>query len=153
MEAMSRTVSLSMQSGMLMSCCYILIDFHNHILTYSNAGHPYPCYYSQKANKLERLLSTDMILGIPGFEESKFTKEERKGGKGDLLVIYSDGVTDEENVSEEQYGDERLDVVILVNIGRSATDIKDCILNALSLHCKGMAQNDYVTLIVAKAKK
>ena len=153
MEAMNRTVSISIQSGLLMSCCYILIDFQNHILTYSNAGHPYPYHYSRSANSLERLFSTDMILGIPGFEESKFTKEERKWGKGDVLVLYSDGITEAEDANYEPFGDERLEKVILENRGKSATYIKDCILNVLSLHCKGMAQSDDITLVVAKAKK
>jgi len=153
MEAMSRIASISIQTGLLMSCCYILIDFRNHILTYSNAGHPYPCHYSRSVNSLERLFSTDMILGIPGFEESKFTKEERKWGEGDLLVLYSDGITEAENANEEPFGDGRLGRVILENRGESATYIKDCILNALSLHCKGMVQNDDITLVIAKAKK
>ncbi|HIE27113.1 TPA: cyclic nucleotide-binding domain-containing protein, partial [Candidatus Poribacteria bacterium] len=132
MEAMNRTVSFSMQSGLLITCCYIIMDFQNRILSYSNAGHPYPYHYSQSTDSLERLVSTDMLLGIPGFEESKFTKEERKWGKGDLLLLYSDGITEAEDANEEPFGDERLEKIILEKKGESATYIKDYILNAIS---------------------
>ena len=152
MEAMNHAISLSMKRGLLMSCCYILIDFKNKLLTYSNTGHPCPYHYSLSKNSLEQLFPTDnMLLGIPGFEESKFTTEERKWEKGDLLVLYSDGITEAEDVNEEMFGEERLEKVILENREKSANNIKDCILNALSLHCNGMVQSDDVTLVVAKA--
>jgi sigma-B regulation protein RsbU (phosphoserine phosphatase) len=152
MEAMNHAISLSMKRGLLMSCCYILIDLKNNLLTYSNVGHPGPYHYSQSANNLGQLFPTDnMLLGIPGFEESKFTTEERKWEKGDLLVLYSDGITEAENANEEMFGEERLEKVILENREKPANAIKDCILNALSLHCNRMVQNDDVTLVVAKA--
>jgi len=162
LEAMNRTVSMSITKAknqesqsepipMLMSCCYILIDFHNHTLTYSNAGHPYAYHYSRRENKLERILATDMILGIPGFEELKFTREERKWGTGDLLMLYSDGITEAEDANEEPFGDERLEKIILDNRENPPAYIKDCILNALFLHYKGIEQSDDITLVIAKA--
>ena len=152
MEAMNRAVSISMKRGLLMSCCYILIDLKNNLLTYSNAGHPCPYHYNLSKNSLEQLSPTDnMLLGIPGFEESEFTTEERKWEKGDLLVLYSDGITEAEDANEEMFDEERLENVILENREKSANDIKDCILNTLSLHCNGMVQSDDVTLVVAKA--
>lgn len=151
MEAMNHAVSISMKRGLLMSCCYILIDFKNNILTYSNASHPYPYHYSRSKNSLEQFLSTDMLLGIRGFEETKFTTEERKWEKDDLLVLYSDGITETEDANEEMFGEERLEKIILKNRDKCPADVKDCILDALSVHCNGMAQNDDVTLVVAKA--
>jgi len=152
MEAMNHAISLSMKRGLLMSCCYIVIDCRNNILTYSNTGHPCPYHYRRSKNSLAQLSPTDnMLLGIPGFEEPEFMTEERKWEKGDLLVLYSDGITEAEDANEEMFGEERLENVILENIEKSANDIKDCILNALSLHCNGMVQSDDVTLVVAKA--
>jgi sigma-B regulation protein RsbU (phosphoserine phosphatase) len=153
MEAMNRTVPISMDSGqlMLMSCCYILIDLQNLILTYSNAGHPYPYHYRKNTNTIERLYSTDMLLGIPGFEESKFTKKQKKWEKGDLLVLYSDGITEAENADKEQFGDERLREIILENRDKSTNYVKNCILKAFSAHCDCVVQNDDVTLVVVRS--
>jgi len=154
MEAMNRTISMPIpkaEIALLMSCCYILIDVRNHILTYSNAGHPYAYHYSRIANSLERILATDMLLGIPGFEETKFITEERKWQKGDVILLYSDGIPEAEDANKEPFGDERLENIILANKEKSAAYVKDCILNALSTHCRGMAQSDDITLVVAKA--
>jgi len=152
MRAMNRAISLSLKRGLLMSCCYIVIDCRTNILTYSNAGHPCPYHYSLSTNCLEQLSPTDnLLLGIRGFEETKFTTEERTWEEGDVLVLYSDGITEAEDTNEEPFGDERLEKIILETSEKSATSIKDCILNALSVHCRGTAQSDDITLVVAKA--
>jgi len=150
MEAMNRAISISMKRGLLMSCCYIVIDFKNDTLTYANASQPYPYHYSQNEGCLGQFLSTDMILGIRSIEY-QFAVEERKWEKGDLLVLYSDGITEAENAKEEMFGDERLEKIISENINKSAASLRDCILNTLSLHCDGVPQNDDVTLVIAKA--
>ncbi|MFQ6044612.1 MAG: PP2C family protein-serine/threonine phosphatase, partial [Candidatus Poribacteria bacterium] len=101
MSAMNRAVSISMKRGLLMSCCYILIDLKNNLLTYSNAGHPCPYHYKLSKNRLEQLSPTDnTLLGIPGLEESEFTTGKRKWEGGDLLVLYSDGITEAEDANE-----------------------------------------------------
>ena len=76
-EAMNRIVALSLQSGILMTCCYCLIDPRHGTLTYSNAGHNFPYHYKRNSDKLEQLESTDILLGVPGFEEAGFHEEER----------------------------------------------------------------------------
>jgi len=160
MEAMNRTVSMSIPRvqddgieplSVLMSSCYILIDFRNRIITYSNAGHPYAYHYSSSANRLERVPVTYMLLGIPGFEETKFTTEKREWGKGDLLLLYSDGIPEAENAHREQFGDERLEKIVLENREKPAAYVMNCILNEVINHCQGMPQSDDITLVIAKA--
>jgi serine phosphatase RsbU (regulator of sigma subunit) len=150
MESMNGAISISIQRGLLMSCCYMVIDFRNNTLTYSNASQPYPYHYSRSKDLLEQFSSTDMILGIRGIEY-QFTTEERTWEKGDFLVLYSDGITEAENAQEQMFGDERLEEIIAENINQSAAFLKDCILKALSLHCGRMQPSDDVTLVVAKA--
>jgi len=150
MEAMNRTVSMSIISGMLMTCCYILVDFNYHLLTYSNAGHSYPYHYSRSSNKLEQLVSTDPLLGVPGLEKSTFRKQQKTWGKGDLLVLYSDGIIEAKDASGEMFECKRLEEIILENRDKSPAYIKEAILQALYHHCEGMVQNDDITLVVAK---
>ena len=91
-----------------------------------------------------------MILGIPGFEESTFTEEKREWEEGDLLVLYSDGITEAENAHEELFGDERLKKIVLENRDKSPAHVKDCILNEVTLHCEGLGQSDDITLVILK---
>ncbi len=151
MQSMNRTVSFSVESGLLMTCCYVLIDSENGSLTYCNAGHPHPYHYSRTTDSLEKLDSTDMILGVPGFEETVFSMSEGSWGPGDLLVLYSDGITEATNRTDEEFGDERLEQTILENKNESPARVKGNILEALAGHCEGLPQNDDITVVVAKA--
>jgi serine phosphatase RsbU (regulator of sigma subunit) len=151
MSAMNRTVFQSVQSEMLMSSCYVILDLPNKILTYTNAGHPYPYHYRLSNDSLERLTSTDLLLGIPGFEEAPFSSNERTWDKGDLLVLFSDGLSEAKNSREENFTEERLEWIILQNKHKSSAEVKDAILEALSSHSRGVPQDDDITLVIAKA--
>ena len=151
MEAMNRTVFSSVQSGLLMTCCYLVFDFQKQTLNYTNAGHPFPYHYCRATDRMERLDSTDLLLGIPGFQDVHFTTLEMSMEPGDLLVLYSDGIPEAANSDEEEFGEERMAEILLENKDKSAEEIKDSVLDAVTRHCHGMAQADDITLVVAQA--
>jgi serine phosphatase RsbU (regulator of sigma subunit) len=151
MEAMNRTVFSSVQTGLLMTCCYLVFDFRKKTLNFTNAGHPFPYHYCRATDQLERLDSTDLLLGIPGFQDVNFTTVERRLDHGDLLVIFSDGIPEAADADEEEFGEERMAQIVLENKDDSAQEIRDCVLDAVSRHCQGMEQADDITLVVAKA--
>jgi len=151
MQSMNRTVSFSVESGLLMTCCYVLIDSVDESLTYCNAGHPHPYHYRRSTDNLEKLDSTDMILGVPGFEQSTFSMNGASWERGDLLVLYSDGITEATNPDDEEFGDERLEQIILENKDEPPARVKGNILGALAGHCDGLPQSDDITVVVAKA--
>jgi serine phosphatase RsbU (regulator of sigma subunit) len=150
-EAMNRTVSLSLQSGILMTCCYCLIDPRRRVLTYSNAGHNFPYHYRRSSDKLEQLESTDILLGVPGFEETEFHEQERTWEKGDLLLLYSDGITEAQNMDGDMFEKERLEEALMKHRDASPKRIKEEIAKSLSDYCRNLDQNDDIALIVAKA--
>lgn len=151
MEAMNRTVFHSVRSEMLMSSCYIVLDPPNNKLTYTNAGHPYPYHYRSNIDSLERLTSTDLLLGIPGFRNAPFSSREKSWDRGDILVLFSDGVSEAKNSQKENFEEQRLEQIILQNKYRSSSSVKDAILEALSDHRHYVPQGDDITLVVAKA--
>jgi sigma-B regulation protein RsbU (phosphoserine phosphatase) len=152
MESMNRALSLSIQSGVLMmTCCYLLVDMNRQTITYTNAGHNPPFFYSRRKEKLEPLESTDMVLGVPGFQARRFQQAERPWVRGDLLVVYSDGLTEAVDVHGDMFEEERVGAILLQNTDRSVTEIKRAILEAHAAHCEGLAQEDDVTLVVARA--
>jgi sigma-B regulation protein RsbU (phosphoserine phosphatase) len=151
MGAMNRTVFYSVRSEMLMSSCYIILDPSNKKLTYTNAGHPYPYHYRSSIDSLERLPSTDLLLGIPGFEEAPFSSNEMNWDKGDILVLFSDGVSEAKNSRQENFKEQRLERIVLQNKHKSSSQVKDAILEALSNHSQRVPQGDDITLVVAKA--
>jgi phosphoserine phosphatase RsbU/P len=92
-------------SDMFVTVFYAILDTELQQITYANAGQN-PPLLRHLTNEIEKLMPTGPALSlmkeIP-LTESSFTFEQ-----GDLLVIYTDGVTDALNSREEQYGLERL---------------------------------------------
>ena len=69
---------------------------------------------------------------------------------GDVLVIYSDGVSEANNLAEDEFGMERLEKVIQENVKASASGIRDKVESALSAFTGTAAPNDDITLVIVK---
>ena len=151
MEAMNRTVSMSIQSGMLMTCCYVLLDPKQNCLTYCNAGHNFPYHYNRQEDRLTVLESTDLLLGVPGFKSTRFTQQTRPWHQGDVLVLYSDGIPEARNRQGDMFDEDRLEDILMAHRDQSAEAVKQAVLAALADYCQGVDQDDDVTLVVARA--
>jgi hypothetical protein len=116
-------------------------------LRFCNAGHNPGLLCS--AGKLENLEATGMPLGI--FEEATYTEQTRSFAPGDVLVLYSDGVS-ECQWKNEMYGEDRLRglVVRLCAQGLGAADMVGAILEDVQAFAHGPAYDDDVTLVVVR---
>jgi sigma-B regulation protein RsbU (phosphoserine phosphatase) len=77
---------------------------------------------------------------------------------GDILVLYTDGITearapDEETVEEKLFGEDRLVQIIKDSASYSAREIQSAILQAVSTHTKNTPQGDDITLVVIKRRE
>lgn len=116
-------------------------------LRFINAGHN-PPVLGRADGKIEQLESGGLPLGIMPFSE--YEAGTVALGKGDALVIYSDGVSEANNLAEEEFGLERLSAVITANIGASASGIRDKVESALSEFTGTAPANDDITLVIVK---
>jgi len=149
MQAMRRTLSLSIQRRLLMSCCYVLLEPRAKRLLFSNAGHPFPYHYSQRTGQLDSLPSLDPILGV--LETDEYEQRSLPWEPGDVLVMYTDGITEGRNVDGEEFGVGRLEALINRHAQQPPKSIKAAILNAVYSHCEGTSQSDDLTVLVVKA--
>lgn len=116
-------------------------------ITFINAGHN-PPLICRADGTLELLESGGLPLGLMGFAE--YESGQAQIGSGDVLFIYSDGVSEANNLAEDEFGMERLKDVIRANVGRSANGIRDKVENALSDFTGTAAPNDDITLVIVK---
>ncbi len=116
-------------------------------LTFINAGHNPPLIGRANGN-IELLASGGLPLGLMDFAE--FESGTAKLDPGDVLFIYSDGVSEANNLNEDEFGMDRLKAVISSNVGRSASGIRDKVESALSDFTGTAAPNDDITLVIVK---
>ena len=151
MTALRRTLDLSIYRQLLMTCCYVLFDLRAATMSYANAGHPYPYLYRNATQSLEELEALDPILGALDLDQSsRFEERTLDWHPGDVLVMYSDGITESRNARGEMFDHERLEACSRGLAGGSALAIKDGILDAVAQYSAGVAQGDDLTLVVAK---
>ena len=126
---------------------YAHLDFQKHILTYSNAGQEHPFHYSGRG-KPSRLGTGGIVLSVM----EAFPYEEAEVGllPGDLVVVYSDGISEAVNAQQEQFGEERLARLLAECRTLSAEQTIESIVGAVRKHAGAVSQADDITVVVLK---
>jgi len=138
-------------TGMFVTLLYGVLDGEALTLKYANAGHPTPiifrsidgCYIEEKAS------------GIALGAKEGVSYEERtiKFEPGDVVVFYTDGITEAMNIRGELFGLSRLTGTIKKTYQSSAEVIMAKILEEVSAFRGDQEQNDDITLVVMKASQ
>lgn len=116
-------------------------------LNFINAGHN-PPLIARADGTIEQLESGGMPLGLMVLGDYEAGKVMLNSG--DTLVIYSDGVSEANNLNEDEFGLDRLKDVIRANITASASGIRDKVESALSDFTGTAPANDDITLVIVK---
>ena len=119
-----------------------------------NAGHPCPLIYFKEENEVREIHSTDGknhygAIGMKDIEVS-FASSEFIMKTDDILIIFTDGITESTNKKGEQFGISRLKSVIKENSTKNARQITDSIIESLYAFSEGNPYDDDVTLVVAR---
>ena len=149
MKAITRVIENS-QTFIYMTCCYLIIHPDNRF-EFANAGHPQMLLYRGDNSDPLELKSSFMPVGFPQFDEpEQYYSTEVEWHSGDLLVLYSDGITEAFNPDAEMYGLERFKALISEKCHLSPTEIKAEILADLQVYQQDESTNDDITLVVVK---
>ncbi len=128
---------------------YSELDPRSHQLTYINAGHNPPMLV--RANgEVTTLDIGGFPVGITPFCDYREGWVELE--PGDVMVIYSDGVTEGVNEQEEEFGEARLIEIVQRNRGRTAAGLRDRIDEALAKFVGKAKSVDDLTLVIVKRK-
>ena len=121
------------------------------LFLYANAGHNPPIFVSAKDNKVTYLDATGPLLGPA--PNSKFDTDSINFSKGDVLLIYSDGITEAANDKFEFYEEKRLENILIENIHLSPKEIVYKILEDVAFFSTNNSKyQDDKTLVVLKRK-
>jgi serine phosphatase RsbU (regulator of sigma subunit) len=132
---------------------YGILDPATRQFTYARAGHNPPVWWSAAEGKTRMLSAPGIGLGLNAGRlfDRTLQVEQIALEPRDLLILYSDGITEAMNERLEEYGEERLRMVASHSDGRRAESTRDALLKDVSAFLGRMAPQDDQTLIVVKA--
>lgn len=135
---------------MFVTAFYAKLDSVTRHMTYIRGGHDRPIYYQTETGQIHLLESPGRFLGL--LPDLVVEEESLTFAPGDILVCYSDGVTDAIRETDgEMYGLERLRQIIDRNHHRSASALVEAIVEDIDAFRAGAEQPDDLTLLVTKA--
>lgn len=126
---------------------YGIMDPENGSLNYVNGGHDAPILF-RKGEEPRFLNSTGLLLGV--VDETDYTEESISIEKDDLLLLYTDGITEAMNHDDKEYGLERLVALVKEHSEKPADQISELILTEIKHHVGGASQSDDITLMLIK---
>jgi sigma-B regulation protein RsbU (phosphoserine phosphatase) len=121
------------------------------LMLYANAGHNSPMFVKKDSGAIVTLFSTGPVLGPSPY--AVYTIESISFAPGDVLLIYSDGVTDAANTKFEPYGEERLGKVLLGKKNLTPKEITYSIMEDVINFSKNGKYSDDKTIVVIKRMK
>jgi sigma-B regulation protein RsbU (phosphoserine phosphatase) len=124
-----------------------VLDPPSGALVYSNAGHNPPILLrAAEPEQVTLLRNTGMPLGVE--ESALWPARQVQMASGDVLVMYTDGVTDAEDVDGAWYEMDRLEAVIKRSRGGTAQAVRDAILADVQRFTRNAVQADDMALVV-----
>src|SRR5712691_6716387 len=124
------------------------IDTRRRIIQYVNCGHNPALLFRAKTGALRRMDSSCPPIGLSPDEICELASADLTGG--DVLVFYTDGVTEAENRFGEEFGLERLSTVVRDGSSLSAEGLTVNIFNSAADFCGDVGFHDDVTIVVVK---
>lgn len=125
---------------------YAELDPETHALVYVNAGHNPPLCWA--GDEVRRLAPTGPVVGM--LPEAAYRSERIDLRPGELLTLYTDGVTECADVREREYGEARLAGFVAAHGGRPLDELSRRLLADLAEHALGAPRQDDTTLILLR---
>src|SRR5437764_4555847 len=145
--AVNRYLVESIPPNRFVTLFYAELDPKSGALAFLNAGHNPPLIV-HAGGTMEQLASGGLPLGI--LADADFREGRTKLYPGDVLVVYSDGVSEAVNPNGEEFGATRLDEVVARTLDTSASAIRDRVESALTKFCQCTPAADDITLVIVK---
>jgi serine phosphatase RsbU (regulator of sigma subunit) len=147
MVRLNKATSAKCPSNRFITFFFCTLDLVTGDLAFANAGHNPPIIV-RSSGDAEMLEGGGPVLGIVPM--APYRQMQAHLDPGDMLVLYSDGVTEANNIDYTEFGEERFIEVLKAHRTQPATAIVEAVTKALADFTAGAPQADDITLVVAK---
>jgi phosphoserine phosphatase RsbU/P len=128
--------------GQFVTAAYIYLDAERGELCYAAAGHP-PMLLLREG-QVDAIEENGLVMGV--FSTAPYSSTKRALAQGDRLLLYTDGVVEAANRSEEEFGQERLAKLLASSVGMTVEELADLILTTVQDWAP--SQMDDLTVVV-----
>lgn len=143
-EKVNRVVCSNTAEDKFITLFYCLLDAATGTLIYANAGHNAPILIRKDGASVQ-LEQGGTVLGP--FPEWEFEQGEARLSSGDRVLLFTDGITEVRNTYGEEFGEERLNGLLIAKRELGAAELQKAVMSAVSEFSGGNFQDD-ATLIV-----
>jgi serine phosphatase RsbU (regulator of sigma subunit) len=148
LAAANRRIQVDVHTDLFVTVFYGVLDPHRGTMVYANAGHNPPYLFRTGQPQPLALRRTGIPLGI--FPDASWERRAVALAPSDVLLAYSDGITEAQNGRAEMFGAERLLDAACGNLGRTAHDLAAALLQRVRAFQGEAPQADDVTLLVIR---
>jgi sigma-B regulation protein RsbU (phosphoserine phosphatase) len=129
------------------TAAYIFVDMDACMLRYAGAGHP-PLFLASRSSGVRQIEENGLMLGL--FPEAKYSATEIPLSPGDRCLLYTDGILEAMDSSQQEFGKARLQQSLEAHSDLSAAQFTSALLGEISRwsgHATGRRQEDDITLV------
>jgi serine phosphatase RsbU (regulator of sigma subunit) len=148
LEDLNKVICEVTENARYATLFYAKLDIAKKKIEYTNAGHNPPLIYRKKSGTIEWLEGVGTPVGM--FPEMKYSAKTLQLEKGDVLVCYTDGLTEAENSGGIQFSADEIARIAKKNSGKNAQEIFDCLMTSVIEFHGSDKFDDDLTLIVLK---
>ncbi len=131
-----------------MSSALAIVDVSTGVIDYASGGHPSPIVFNRQTRQVASLPARGPLLGAS--VSSQYASRQAQLRPGDIVVWYTDGLTESRDAAQKQYGTQRLAAAIQAHAHLSAEALRDAILADARAFSAGLPAQDDITVIVAE---
>jgi sigma-B regulation protein RsbU (phosphoserine phosphatase) len=144
-SSLNRSLSLNNESSMFVTFFLGVLDLFTGVVTYCNAGHNPPVIIRADGETVMLNNTTSIPAGL--FEDAAYGELSLKLESGDKIFLYTDGVSEAEDVENVLFGENNLMKILRENATDSPKSLIRKMEEALMKHVKGHTQSDDITML------
>ncbi len=144
----NQAIIVSQQSKTFTTAFVGYLDLEARRLQFACAGHNPPLLYRAATGQCEYLSTLGVAMGV--FDEAEYGQGSVSLRAGDVLLMYTDGITEALNPQGDEFGEERLEAWLARGAGRPAQELADSIIEQVADFTQGRGAFDDETLVVVK---
>jgi len=147
MRKVNQLLHESTERDRFVTAFYGVLDWRNSVLIFSNAGHNPPLLIRADGTT-EELSDGGVALGV--LEDTHYEERPLAVGSGDVLILYTDGVSEALNETSEEFGADRIEQIVRANAGHTARELMQDIVAAVLDWTGEKGPGDDLTLLVMR---